>query len=260
MCNCCSHHCCCIIPERRPEAEPPTTPDTKPTTPAVREDCTCSVIFRSIRVHDTGEASKGEWSLEMNVNGVTKRWNHDVAEDSYNLNVEFRLSSCDTPINIKVGGWEKDPGGKSGGLFDFIEDNDDELSDFLANYSAPNVDPSVVRSYDRRTSNRTGDYTIYYEILRTCKQIKTVSKSTILNSMKSYIAAVKKSGAEFKLKSEDELIGSALTRLRRAGWNVVGISGETFVLEGFMPLGKRERLKMISKKRQRRPRESRGHD
>lgn len=127
-----------------------STTSTPPTETPTKEECTCAIVFRSIRIHDTGEVTKGEWSVEMNVNGITKRWNHDVAEDTYNINSEFRLPSCDTPISIKVGGWEKDPGGKDGGFFGLFEDNDDELSDFIATFSAPNVDPSIVRSHEQQ--------------------------------------------------------------------------------------------------------------
>lgn len=249
MCSCgCHSHCCCTPTGVTPDNEVLPSETTPPSETPAKEECTCTVIFRSIQVHDTGEASKGEWSVEINVNGVTKRWNHDVAEDTYTINREFRLSSCDTPISIKVGGWEKDSGGKEGGFFDFIEDNDDPLSDFIATYSAPNVDPSTLRSYERRTSNRDGDYTIYYEILRTCKQVKTVSRATLLSDMQSHIAALKETRkAEIKLKTEDEIIDSALNRLRQGGWSIVGIMEDSFVLEGFMPIGKRERLKAAKK-------------
>lgn len=246
MCNCCCHcHCCCMPTGVKPDVE---TKPSEPSEPTVKEECTCTVIFRSIRVHDTGEATKGEWSVEMNVNGRTKRWKRSVREDTYTINKEFRLPSCDTPISIKVGGWEEDSGGKSGGFWDFAEDNDDELSDFRATYSAPNIDPSVVRPHERRTSNRTGDYTIYYEILKTCKQIKTVSRATLLSGMQSYIAALKKTrNAEFKAKTKDEIIDSAINRLRQGGWSIVSVTGDSFVLEGFMPIGKRERLKGVKK-------------
>lgn len=252
MCNCCCHtQCCCSSASGKPGGEsttPETPQSTPPSEPPTKEECTCTVVFRSVRVHDTGEASKGEWSVEMNVNGVTKRWNHDVAEDTYTINKEFRLPSCDTPITIKVGGWEKDPGGKDGGFFDFVEDNDDELSDFIATFAAPNVDSSIIRSHERRTSNATGDYTIYYEILKTCKQIKTISRATLLSDMQSYIGALKKTRkAVFKGKTEDEIVDSALNRLRRGGWNIVGVMGDSFILKGFMPIGKRERLKDIKK-------------
>lgn len=248
MCNCCCHsHCCCTTTGVKPDIEV-TPSETTPPTETPVEECTCTVIFRSIRVHDTGEASKGEWSVEMNVNGVTKRWNHDVAEDTYTINTEFRLSSGNTPISIKVGGWEKDFGGKGGGFFDWFEDNDDPLSDFIATYSAPNIDPSVLRSYERRTSNRYGDYTIYYEIMKTCKQIKTVSRATLLSDMQPHIAALEKARkAVFKAKTDDEIVDSALNRLRQGGWRIVSTMGDSFVLEGFMPIGKRERLKLAKK-------------
>ena len=253
MCNCCCHtQCCCSSASGKPGGES-TTPEIPQSTPPseqpIKEECTCTVVFRSIRVHDTGEISKGEWSVEMSVNGTTKRWNHNkVAEDTYNINQEFRLPSCDSPITIKVGGWEKDEGGKGGGFFDIIEDNDDELSDFIATYAAPNVDPSIIRPHERRTSNAHGDYTIYYEILKICKQIKTVSRASLLSDMGNYINALKKAKkVVFNAKTEDEIVDLALNRLRRGGWDIVGVMGDSFILKGFMPIGKRERLKDIKK-------------
>lgn len=100
-----------------------------------------------------------------------------------------------------------------------------------------------------RTSNKTGDYTIYFEILKTCKQIKVISRATLLSDMQPYISALKKiRNAEFKPKTEDEIIGSALNRLSQGGWNIVGVMGDSFVLEGFMPIGKRARIKEAKKK------------
>lgn len=216
-----------------------------------REVCTCSVVFRSIEVHDTGEASAGEWELQLMVNGTVKVWRrNDVREQTYSLNIEFQLPNCDTPIDIKVGGWEKDPGSKSGGFWDWIEDNDDELSDMTFNFSAPNTDPGILRHHERRTSNRTGDYTIHFEVVKTCTEVRYLPKLTLLMAMRSYSAAIREArGAEVRTKTDDELVDSALTRLRRSGWNIIGMTGDAFVLEGFMPIGKRERLKTLARER-----------
>lgn len=96
------------------------------------------------------------------------------------------------------------------------------------------------------TTKSYGDYTNYYEILQTCKQIKIVSKASIIATMRGYAASLKKVGKGFRLINDDELVKSGLTRLRRAGWSVIGIMEDTFVLEGYMPIAKRQQ---ISRKR-----------
>ena len=235
-------HCCCQNqPDQPPRKDPPASGDvTAPT-----QECACTVVFRTIEIHDDGETGKAEWQLEMVVNGVVKRWDKgSVGVQTFTLDREFRLPNCTTPINIRVSGWEKDPGSKSGGLFDFVEDNDDKLSDVTANHPAPAADPTVLRSYEVRTSNATGDYTIRYDILKTCKEVRMVSARQIVSDMTDYARKLKKSGVEFKVSGDEALLNSGLNRLRRAGWRVTGTMGELFVLEGYMPVLRRPARKV----------------
>jgi hypothetical protein len=202
------------------------------------------VVFRSIEIHDDGEATKGEWDLEISVNGRVKTWHKGgVRVQTYNLDKEFKLTDCNTPITISVSGWEIDSGSSSGGFWDYVEDNNDKLSDFSASYPAPNADSSVLRSYNQRTSNATGDYTIHYEIVRTCKQVSTISSKDMIASIK---AQAKESGRQLKAKNDSEVLNYALRKLQRSGWRVVGTIEDKLLIEGFPPILKRGRPAKVS--------------
>jgi len=239
MCNSgCS--CCCFesTSTSSPSDEAPTPP---PINSPIPQACTCSVIVHGLQVHDTGEASKGEWELTVNVNGQTKTWKKDgVVEKHYDTDLIFNVSNCAAPILLTVGGWELDPGGHSGGLFGWFEDNNDKLSGFSTQITAPDRDPSVLRAYQRRVSNETGDYTVYYEVVKTCETTRVLSKAAIQSAMKEYGASLKKHRkATLKAKTPEELTNAGLRKLLAHGWRVAGVTPDAFLLKGVAPVKSR---------------------
>jgi len=226
--NCCTRCCCdkcCCCHDTGSEQEKPTSPELE-IIPQAETECVCKVLFTSIEVLHEGEKSSGEWELELNVNGRRKTWSKDeIVQKNYNLDIEFTLSSCNSPIQIKICGWEKDYG-KPGRWYDFVRDTDDPLPEILVNHLSPSKDESVLKTYAEIGKARGIDasYRIYYEILRVCKEIKAISKSEIISAV---------SNKHTKSKAtETEILSEGLNIIKKAGWELKGITNDVFIFEG----------------------------
>jgi hypothetical protein len=222
MSDCCCSSCCC-----QPTNGVGTPPPTPTPTPS---HCTqYQVTIRSIDVSQIDDGFLGgnlETSWTFVVNGQAKPYvNNDLGVGVTNIGISFivNVPTDASTITIQVSAIEHDPA------------SDDTIAGFTQVWAQAQNWGLGAQSGSASDSNIT--YTLNYDIA--CAQKSTFVVGSEILLAYGLERAKTRNGVKEEGVTPDILVNWSIDRLRREGWALTTISGDSFVFSGsgtFLPL------------------------